>query len=59
MDNMPWDFCGYLSQLDDSDFLEVLFGQYISLKPEFFDDFTVHSARFLHESIERSNLISF
>ena len=37
-DNMPMDFCGHISQLDDDDILDILFGQDISLEAELLDE---------------------
>ena len=59
LDNMPLDFCGYISQLDDEEFLDVVFGQHTALRQELLDDFRVQSAYFVHRTIELSNLIAF
>ena len=56
---MPMDFCGYLSQLDDDGFLDVVLGQEIELTQEILDEFIVHSAYFLHRTIIVSKLIAF
>jgi hypothetical protein len=56
---MPLDLCGYISQLDGEEFLDVVFGQRTALRQELLDDFRVHSAYFVHRTIELSNLIAF
>ena len=59
LDNMPMDFCGYLSQLDDDGFLDVVLGQEIELTQEMLDEFRLHSAYFVLRTITVSKLIAF
>ena len=49
---MPLDFCGYIGQFDDEEFLDVVFGQHTALRQELLHDFRVHSAYFSHRTIE-------
>ena len=41
------------------DFLDVLFGQDISLQTELLDEFRIRAAYYVHRSIKVSNLIAF
>ena len=44
MDNMAMEFYSCLVQMDDEELLDVLFGQTLTLGPEFLDEFLVHCA---------------